>query len=334
LTETAGCPPQRIQSRSPRRTSGGAFCLALVAVLAAIPARAQVRPTQRPPQRGQLKVRVDLVSVLTSVLDASGKPVTDLPRQDFHLYQDGKEQQIELFERQTNMPLDLVLMIDTSLSAVGDLKFEIEAAQHFIHQVLRPGDQLAVFTFAYDVTQLSPFTGRLDSLDAALKRVRPGTGTSLFDAVYLGSHSLDQLPPDRRRVLLLVTDAGETTSRTGYDGARDAAIRAGAMLYTILIRVVKSESGRNTAGEHAIDTIIDATGGAMYPVDLPNQFGPTFDRINEELRTEYLLGFYPKPEPPPGSHHTIVVRLGTPGPPGAPYVLRFRKEYFTPGTSQ
>jgi Ca-activated chloride channel family protein len=306
-----------------------------VAILAATPVRAQVRPAQQPPQRGQLKIKVDLVSVLTSVLDAAGKPVTNLPQQDFHLYQDGKEQKIDLFERQTNMPLDLALMIDTSLSAIGDLKFEVEAAQHFIHQVLRPGDRLAVFTFAYNVTQLSPFTGNLQTLDAAFKRVRPGTGTSLFDAVYLGARSLEEGPPDRRRVLLLVTDAGETTSRTSYDGARDAAIRTGAMLYTILIRVVKSESGRNTAGEHAIDTVIDATGGAMYPVDVPGQFGPTFDRINEELRTEYLLGFYPKPAPPPGSHHTILVRLATPGPPGGqPYAVRYRKEYFTPGTSQ
>jgi Ca-activated chloride channel family protein len=309
--------------------------LALVALLAAVPARAQVRPRQQPPQRGQMKVRVDLVSVFTSVLDAAGKPVTNLPQQDFHVYQDGKEQQISLFERQTNLPLDLALMIDTSLSAAGDMKFEIEAAQRFIHQVLRPNDRLAVFTFAYDVTQLSTFTGDVAMLDAALKRVRPGTGTSLFDAVLLGSQALDQQPPDRRRVLLLVTDAGETTSRTSYDGARDAAIRSGAMLYTILIRVVKSESGRNTAGEHAIDTIIDSTGGAMYPVDTPGEFVPTFDRINEELRTEYLLGFYPKPEPPPGSHHTIVVRLVPPGPAGAArYDVRYRKEYFTPEASQ
>ncbi|MDE3137603.1 MAG: VWA domain-containing protein [Acidobacteriota bacterium] len=319
----------------PRASRTASICLALVALLAAMPARAQIRPTQQPPQRGKLKVSVDLVSVFTSVLDAAGKPIADLPRQDFHLYQDGKEQQIDLFERQTNMPLDLVLMIDTSLSAMGDMKFEVEAAQHFVHQILRPGDQLAVFTFAYDVTQLSPFTGSLQTLDAAFKRVRLGTGTSLFDAIYLGAQALDQLPPDRRRVLLLVTDAGETTSRTSYDGARDAAIRSGVMLYTILIRVVKSESGRNTAGEHAIDTIIDSTGGAMYPVDVPAQFASTFDRINEELRTEYLLGFYPKPAPPPGSHHTILVRLATPGPPGGqPYAVRYRKEYFTPGTSQ
>ena len=312
-----------------------AVCLALVAMLVAIPASAQVRPGQQRPPRGQMKVSVDLVSVIASVLDASGKPVTDLPRQAFQLYQDGEEQKIDLFQRHTNMPLDLALMIDTSLSAVGDLKFEREAAEHFIHEVLRPGDRAAVFTFAYGVTQLSQFTGDAAMLDSALRRVRPGTGTSLFDAIYLGSHAIERLPPDRRRVILLVTDAGETTSSSTFDTAREAAIRSGAMLYTILIRVVKSESGRNTAGEHAIDTMIDATGGAMYPVDTPEQFGPTFDRINEELRTEYLLGFYPKPVPRPGSHHTIVVRLALPhSSASASYVVRYRKEYFTPEASQ
>jgi Ca-activated chloride channel family protein len=305
-------------------------------MLAVAPAaRAQVKPEQQRPTRGQMKVRVDLVPIIASVLDASGKPVTTLPRDEFHLYQDGEEQKIDLFQRQTEMPLDLALMIDTSLSAVGDLKFEREAAEHFVHEVLRPGDRAAIFTFAYNVTQLSRFTGEVGMLDSALRRVRPGTGTSLFDAVYLGSHALDRLPPGRRRVLLLVTDAGETTSSTTFDGARDAAIRSGAMLYTILIRVVKSESGRNTAGEHAIDAMIDATGGAMYPVESAAEFGPTFDRINQELRTEYLLGFYPKPEPRPGSHHTIVLRLTPPRPPaGGSYVVRYRKEYFTPEASQ
>lgn len=356
MTEPAGRPPQPIlastcsaalkggtvqgqpksaarKPASPHASPSFLVCLTLLFALAPAARAAQPHPQQRP-ARGQMKVRVDLVPLFASVLDSSGKPVTTLPRDAFHLYQDGNEQKIELFQRQTDMPLDLALMIDTSLSAVADLKFERAAATHFVHEVLRPGDRAAIFTIAYNVTQLSRFTGSVRTLDSALRRVRPGTGTSLFDAIYLGSHALDRLPPGRRRVLLLVTDAGETTSSTTYDGARDAAIRSGAMLYTILIRVVKSESGRNTAGEHALDAMMDATGGAMYSVVSDAEFTPTFDRINQELRTEYLLGFYPKPEPRPGSHHTIVLRLAPPGPPaGVPYVVRYRKEYFTPGVS-
>jgi Ca-activated chloride channel homolog len=311
-----------------------AACLLSLATFCALPAAAQVRPDgQR--ASGQMKVRVDLVNVIASVLDSSGKPVPDLPRQSFHLYQDGREQRIDLFERQTNLPLDLALMIDSSLSTYDDLKFEQEAAERFIRQVLRPGDRMAVFTFAYNVDQLSPFTGSASALDDALRRVQIGTGTSLFDALYLGSRALAQVPTNHRRVLLLVTDAGETTSRTSYDAARDAVVRSGAMLYTILIRSVKSDAGRNTAGEHAIDTITDQAGGAMYVVDAPPQFSSTFDRIDRELRTEYLLGYYPAPTPQPGSYHSIEVRLRPAGHgPGSTYSLEYRKGYYAPEGGQ
>lgn len=322
MTDPADRPKKRF-------ACAGIGLLLAVALVAAPAARAVATPAGQRPGGAHMKVRVDLVSVFTSVLDAAGRPVADLPRSAFRLYQDGKREPIALFERRTNMPLDLALMIDTSLSAAGDLKFERQAAEDFIHQVLRPGDRAAVFTFAYHVTELSPFTGSTAELDAALRRVRVGTGTSLFDAIYLGSRSLERQPPGRRRVLLLVTDAGETTSRTSYEGARNAAIRSGAMLYTMLIRVVKSDTGRNTAGEHAIDTIMASTGGAMYPVETPAEFAPTFGRIDRELRTEYLLGFYPKPPPPPGSHHTILVRVSPPTG-GAGYQLHYRTEYFTP----
>jgi Ca-activated chloride channel family protein len=303
----------------------------LVAVLGGPVGAAQARTRQRL-SGDQMKVRVDLVGVVTSVLDAAGKPVANLPRAAFEVLENGKRQRIDLFQRQTNLPLDLALMIDTSLSTYTEMKFEREAAAGFIRQVLRPGDRLAIFTFSYEVTQLSPFTSDVNALDGALKRIHEGTGTSLFDAIYLGSRALTRRPPDHRRVLLLVTDAGETTSSTSYEAARDAALHAGAMLYTILIRPIKAEIGRNTAGEHAIDTIIDETGGALYPVDTPREFGPTFDRINEELRTEYLLGYYPNPLPAPGSYRTIEVRV-TPPELGSGYAVRYRKGYFTPEAS-
>lgn len=308
--------------------------LLAAALLAAVSASAQTQPSlHRVPQ--EMRVRVNLVNVVATVLDSSGKPVPDLPRESFSLYQDGRRQRIDRFQRQTDLPLDIALMIDTSLSTYDDLKFEREAAERFIRQVLRPGDRMAVFTFAYQVHQLSPFTGTDSVLDDALRSIQTGTGTSLFDAIYLGARALEQGPADHRRVLLLVTDAGETTSRASYEGARDAAVRAGTMLYTILIRSIKSDAGRNTAGEHAIDTIIDSTGGAMYTVDAPTQFQTTFDRINEELRTEYLLGYYPVPAPQPGSYHSIQVRLQPPGPAaGGDYSLEYRKQYYAPEGAQ
>jgi Ca-activated chloride channel family protein len=134
---------------------------------------------------------------------------------------------------------------------------------------------------------------------------------------------LRKLPQERRRAIVLVTDAGETTSVSKFDDARRAAIRSGTLLYSIIIRPVKNENGRNTAGEHALITITDSTGGAFFILDELQQLDAMFDRINRELRTQYLLGYYPNPPPKPGStrHVELTVKSGD--------LVRYRKEYFT-----
>ena len=154
--------------------------------------------------------------------------------------------------------------------------------------------------------------------------LNPGDGTALYDAVFLGSQALGKGAPERRRVLVLLTDAGETTSRSDFETARRAALRAEALLYTIVMRPVKSEGGRNTAGEHALETIADTTGGAMYYPDEPPQLDAMFDRIDRELRTQYRLGYYPQPRPPQGVYRQIEVRVkgGLYGP--LPQGLLFR----------
>jgi Ca-activated chloride channel family protein len=296
--------------------------LALALLCLCLGAAAQAGAQKTP----EVRVPVNLVEVMTSVLDRTGRPVPDLPRQAFTVYEEGKKQTIEYFQAETNQPLDLALMIDTSLSTIMELKFERQAAGDFIGQLVRPGDGLAVFEFSYVITQLSSFSSNVGALEAALDRLRPGTGTSLYDAVYLGSAALEARPAGRRRVIVLVTDAGETTSRSDFESARQAALRSGAMLYTILVRPVKSESGRNTAGEHALAAITDVTGGAMYTADSPGQLPGIFDRINRELRTQYLLGYYPNPHPPANSYRHIDVRVA-----GSGYLVRHRQGYFAEG---
>jgi len=189
-------------------------------------------------------------------------------------------------------------MIDSSLSEIKDLEFEAEAASRFIQKLVRPGDRLALYEFADAVTQLAPFSSSVPTLQAALKHIVPGDGTALYDAVYLGSEALARNPSGRRRVIVLVTDAGETTSRADFETARRAALRADALIYTIVVRVVKNEGGRNTAGEHALETIADSTGGATYFPNTIGELAEMFDRIDRELRTQYRLGYYPNPRPP------------------------------------
>jgi len=275
-------------------------------------------------QRGRIRVNVNLVNVLVSVLDEKNRPAPDLPKEAFQLFEEGVEQKIDKFEPETSQPLDLAIMIDSSLSAHKEISFEQEAAAHFIRQVLRPGDRLSVFAFDENVTQLAAFSDNVAELQTAVRKMPAGAGTSIYDAVLLGSRALERRGTDRRRVIILVTDAGETTSTSDFDAARKEAVLSSTLLYTIVIRPVKNESGRNTAGEHALETMTDTTGGAMFYPDTPQELGAIFDRIDRELRTQYLLAYYPNPRGPANTYRSIVVTVDP-----ATYHVRHRKSYLT-----
>lgn len=291
--------------------------------IANAPAAANEEAQDSGAQRGRIRVDVNLVNVLVSVLDEQNRPAPDLPREAFQLFEEGAEQKIEVFESETQLPLDLALMIDSSLSAHKEITFEQEAAAHFIRQVLRAGDRLSVYSVDEDVTQLAGFSDNVAELQSAVHRLRNGAGTSIYDAILLASRTLERRGEDHRRVIILVTDAGETTSNSDFDAARKAAVRSGSLLYTIVIRPVKNESGRNTAGEHALNTITDTMGGAMFFPDSAQELDGIFDRINRELRTQYRLGYYPNPRGPANTYRSIEVKVS------GKYQARHRKSYLT-----
>jgi len=301
------------------------FACALVVFGAAAlkPASAQQRADQDP--RARIRTEVSLVSVLTSVLDKDGRPAVGLTQDQFEVYEEGVKQKIEVFEPETQQPLDLALMVDSSLSEAKDLQFESDAASQFIQKLVRPGDRLSLYEFADAVTQIAPFSSNVPMLQASLKRIIPGDGTALYDAVYLGAQALGRNPGGRRRVIVLVTDGGETTSRADFETARRAALRADVLLYTILVRVVRNENGRNTAGEHALETIGDSTGGAIYYPNGLGELGVMFDRIDRELRTQYRIAYYPDPRPPDGTYRNIEVRVK------CQCKVRSRKAYYSGG---
>jgi Ca-activated chloride channel family protein len=130
-------------------------------------------------QRGRIRVNVNLVNVLVSVLDEKNRPAPDLPKEAFQLFEEGVEQKIDRFESETSQPLDLAIMIDSSLSAHKEISFEQEAAAHFIRQVLRPGDRLSVFAFDENVTQLAAFSDNVAELQSAVRKMPAGAGTSI-----------------------------------------------------------------------------------------------------------------------------------------------------------
>jgi Ca-activated chloride channel family protein len=180
-------------------------------------------------------------------------------------------------------------------------------------------------------------------LQEAVRRIPSGAGTSIYDAVFLGSRALARQGADRRRVIILITDGGETTSHADFDSARREAVQTGTLLYTIVVRAMKSESGRNTAGEHALETITDTTGGAVFYPDSTAELSAIFDKIDRELRTQYRLGYYPHPRGPADTYRRIEVSVTPPAAAqdAAPasgdastaqqltYSVRHRKSYYT-----
>ncbi|HET9402114.1 MAG TPA: VWA domain-containing protein, partial [Candidatus Acidoferrales bacterium] len=229
----------------------------------------------------------------------------------------------------THQPIDIALMIDSSMSTALDFPAQRDACLRFIHAVVRHGDGFAFFTFSDEVTQRTEFTDNVPLIQQAIQKVKEGAGTALYDAVVLGSRELEKRKSDRRKVIVLVTDAGETTSKASFEAARTEAIRSDALLYSIILNPVKNEGGRNTAGEHAIQTITETTGGAMFFPRETSQLDEIFARIDRELRTQYRLGFYPEPKPPAGELRHLEVKVT-----GGDYTARYRQAYIAPGEAR
>src|SRR6516165_5675638 len=189
------------------------------------PAKEKNTDTSSP--KGTVKVNVNFVNVLVSVLDDHNRPAPNLPVEAFQIFEEGVQQNVAVFEPETKQPLDLALMLDASLSERQEMASERDAACHFIQQVLRPDDRLSVFGFDESVTQMAPFSSNVGSLQSAVRRIPDGAGTSIYDAVLLGSKALEKRSAERRRVIIMVTDAGETTSRSDFESARKSALPAG-----------------------------------------------------------------------------------------------------------
>jgi Ca-activated chloride channel homolog len=152
-------------------------------------------------------------------------------------------------------------------------------------------DAAALYTFNHDVTLLTPFTRRLPRIEEALRSVKAEGGTALYDAVYLASQNLRNR--DGRHVIVALTDGGDTTSSTKYAAAVNAAQRADAVVYPIVVVPITNPAGRNTGGEHALETLAESTGGRTFYPSVGVSLDRAFAEILRDLRTQYLVGYYP-----------------------------------------
>jgi Ca-activated chloride channel family protein len=270
-----------------------------------------------------LKMNVKLVNVFTNVTDATGAIVGGLAKDDFSVTEDGRPQQIAVFERQSQLPLNLVLAIDTSGSVRKDLPLEQEAAKKFVHAILRQQDLISLFEFSTVVRQIAGFTNQVKTIDRGLASLRGGPATALYDAIYLASQDL--APKRGRKVLILVTDGGDTANTVTYAQALEQALRGEVMVYSIIDVPIEASAGRDTGGEHALITLAEQTGGKYFYASAAG-LDQAFAKVSEDLRTQYLIGYYPANQPPGVTFHRI--RVTIPRAAQDAFDIRYRTGYY------
>src|SRR5262249_4518076 len=231
---------------------------------------------------------------------------------------------ISVFAKESELPLSIVLDIDTSLSTRKDLPLELNSARRFAHAILRAQDGLAIYGFSEVVDEAVPFTSDLKTIDRGVEHLHLGAATALYDAIYVGAEALDKR--EGRKVMVVITDGGDTASRTDYKEAVRAAQISEATVYSIIVVPIEASAGRDTGGEHALIQLSADTGGKyLYPKSIA-ELDDAFRRISDELPTQYLLGYYPGQKLNKSEFRRIDVQLsGT--PPGS--TARHRMGYYT-----
>jgi Ca-activated chloride channel homolog len=294
------CSPTLVPER--RRKDGAAGPVALLAAILGF----LIASPQLLAQDITLRVDVKLVNIFVNVSDRNGAIVGGLSRDDFAVTEDGRPQSISVFERQSELPLNLTLAIDTSGSVRKDLTEEANAARRFVHAILRPQDQMSLMQFATEVRELTSFTNKVALIDRGLNQLHADYATALYDAIVLGSQQLG--PKDGRKVLIVVSDGDDTAKSSTYDQALEAALRHEVMIYSIIDVPIEASAGRDLGGEHALITLAEQTGGKSFYV-AEGGLDKAFAQVSDDLRTQYLLGYYPHHQEPGRTFHRIDVTV-------------------------
>jgi VWFA-related protein len=347
-------------NRTHRRPGFLTFALLLPVAFAASPLRAQAKPTpatasavaapqtspaaQQPtaskttPQ-GQpasqeepittIKVQVNEVNLIFTVTDKKGRFITGLQRQNFGLLDDGRPPEAVLgFTQQTNLPLRVGIMLDTSSSIRQRFQFEQDSAIEFLLQVLHLNDKAFVEGFDISTDVAQGFTNNVDLLNTGIRKLRPGGGTALYDSLYKTCR--DQMldlpePGSVRRALILVSDGDDNYSRAQESDAIKMCQRANTIVYAISTNVSPSRD----KGDDVLKAISEATGGqAFYPTKIED-VAVGFRNIEQELRSQYSLVYRPADFRQDGSFRTIYLQAIDPR-----YHVRAQKGYFAPKPPQ
>jgi Ca-activated chloride channel family protein len=292
--------------------------LTLFLSMMVMPARAQA---PQPPASAQpdavFRSSTNLVSVNVSVLDGSGRRfVTDLTRADFAIYEDGVQQQVTFFES-SQVPVDLIVMLDTSSSMLDKMAVVHTAANNFL-RTLRAGDRGAVISFADQVQVIETLTGDRARLEQAVNSTSARGGTALNNALYVALRQFGGVTagegPVRRRAVALLTDGDDTTSIVSFDDVLELARKAGVNIYSIALQstaapAIAASRKFLSPAQFAMKSLAQETGGeAFFPAQVSELQG-VYGSIAQELSCQYSIGYTPSNVRTDGRFRRIAVRV-------------------------
>ena len=296
-----------------------------------------VAPTTEPP----IRVITGLVHLVVTVTDKHHHLVTDLDRSDFKITENGVPQDIRFFGRETNLPLRIAVLLDTSNSIRPRLDFEKGAAVNFLNEVIRRGqDEAFLVTFDNEPQIIQDYTDQVYLLTDAIQEQRAGGGTALNDAVYMAAQKLEKAPlmrrqnSDLRRVIVVISDGDDDLSDHAFSDAVEEAIRSEAVIYTISTNTDwlsidnpdKPSKYNMDAGDKILSNLAEQTGGrAFFPYSV-DDLAASFTNIGTELRSQYFIAYSPTNPPVAGEYRKIDVRTNRNG-----LIVRTRKGYYAAG---
>jgi Ca-activated chloride channel homolog len=303
---------------------------------------APTAPQQNPQQPSQLPppltTTTGLVHLVVTVTDRHHNFITDLDKSDFRVIENGQPQDIKFFGRETDLPLRIAMLLDTSNSIRPRLEFEKDAAVDFLNKVIRRNKDLAfLMTFDNEPEVIQDYTGDLDRLMVAIRAQRAGGGTALNDAIVMASEKLrnpplpEGLDKDMRRVVVVISDGQDNLSDRALTDAIDASIKSEAAVFSVSTNTdwlavddaSKPSKYHLEAGDKVLEQFADQTGGhAFFPYRI-DDLAQSFLDIGTELRSQYFIAYAPSNPPPIGAYRPIDVQTTRKG-----LIVSTRKGYY------
>lgn len=305
--------------------------LACVAVCLALRGQTPSEPTSKiavsePIDPNRIVLDVTRVNMLFTVTDKKGRFITDLAKDDFQVIESKRQQVIQQFTAESDLPLRLAILIDTSNSIRDRFKFEQQAAIEFINATVRPReDKAMIVSFDSNAELVSDLIDDPEKLAAAVRSLRPGGGTAFYDALFFACRDKLQMdqPRDKfRRAVIVVSDGEDNQSRVTRDQALEMAQKADAVIYAISTNITRIEND----GDKVLKYLTAETGGqAFFPFKVQD-LAQSFENIGNELRHQYNIFYRPEPLKTDGLYHPVSVRVKG----RKDLLVRARKGYYAP----